>query len=346
MFGEIAGWRRTRLLVHKPFLNLISIFSLEVLVTELNEPWGVPLMIRNRSRFQLASALAVFFASALNAMNSSAALLVYEGFDYSAGTSLRTQSGGTGFAGAWANTGNATETATSPGLGYGNLTAAGNKATLNGQQTTSTNGNSAFLTRDLSQSFGADGTTVWLSFISQRTGSKSAGGTAQPLNYQRVFSLSLFSGSATEQASVGELSNDPADVWALNPDATTIAPSAHTTTPLDTQSFLLLRIDNIAGTSSDKAYLWVNPDLSLGEPAIGTEAATITDELSFNRVRLTVGGSQNSGATLAASGLFDEIRIGDTFADVTPVPEPNCLLAVLTCLAYVLPVARIRMGSR
>jgi hypothetical protein len=299
-------------------------------------------MIRNRSRFQLGSAFAIFIASVLNSMTSSAALLVYEGFDYPAGTSLRTQTGGSGFAGPWANTGSATETATSPGLTYGDLVVAGNKATLNGQQTTSANGNSAFLTRDLSQSFGADGTTVWLSFISQRTGNKSAGGTAQPLNYQRVFSLSLFSGSATEQASVGELSNDPADVWALNPDATTIVPSVHTTTPLDTQSFLLLRIDNIAGVGTDKAYLWVNPDLTLGEPDTGTAAASITDELSFNRIRLTVGGSQNSGATLAASGLFDEVRIGDTFADVAPLPEPASVTALFLSLFYLLPLARSR----
>jgi hypothetical protein len=302
-------------------------------------------MIRFHTVFKLVSTFAVFVTSVMFSMTSSAALIVYDGFDYVAGSSLRTQNGGTGFAAAWANTGSATETATSPGLTYGTITATGIKATLNGQQTTSTNGNSAFLTRDLSQTFGADGTTEWLSFISQRTGNKSSGGTAQPLNYQRVFSLSLFSGSTTEQASVGELSNDPADVWALNTDATTIAPSVHTTVPLDTQSFLLLRIDNIAGVSADKAYLWVNPDLSLGEPSIGTAAATITDELSFNRIRLTVGGSQNSGATLAASGLFDEIRIGDTFDDVTPVPEPACASLALGCLVSLAVAARRRRSN-
>src|SRR5436309_1008501 len=137
-------------------------------------------MIRLRSASQAVSAFVVFFTGVMFTMTSSAALIVYEGFDYAAGSSLRTQNGGTGFASAWANTGNATETATSPGLTYGDLAVSGIKATLNGQQTTSTNGNSAFLTRDLSQTFGADGTTEWLSFISQRTGNKSSGGTAQP----------------------------------------------------------------------------------------------------------------------------------------------------------------------
>jgi hypothetical protein len=288
-------------------------------------------------RFRLtgfAFAIATFSIS-IWSMNLSAALIIYEGFDYAVGTNVRTQTGGSGWSGAWTDTANAnaTETATSPGLTYGSLEVLGNKLTSTGQQNNaSANGTSAFLLRDTAQSFGTDGTSVWLSFISQRTGSKSNGGTAQPLNYQRVFSLSLFTGT-TEQASVGELSNDPADVWALNSDLTTFAPSAHTTTPLDTQSFLLVRLDFIAGVSTDKAYLWVNPDLSLGEPALGTEAATITDELSFNRIRLTVGGSQNTGATATASGLFDEIRVGDTFADVTPVPEPSSLCSALLCLA-------------
>jgi hypothetical protein len=290
-------------------------------------------MIRFRSSC-LAIAIVTLSVS-MWCMNLSAALIAYEGFDYADGTNVRTQTGGFGWTGAWTDTGNAsaTETATAPGLTYGNLSVAGNKLTSRGQQNNAgANGTNAFLFRDTSQAFGTDGTTVWLSFISQRTGNKSSGGTAQPLNYQRVFSMSLFNGSTTEQASIGELSNDPADVWSLNPDLTTFAPSAHTTTPLDTQAFLLARIDFIAGTNADKIYLWVNPDLSLGEPATGTAAATVTDELSFNRVRLTVGGSQNTGANAGASGLFDEIRIGDTFADVT-VPEPSSLFLVMLGLA-------------
>ncbi len=293
-----------------------------------------------RSGFHRACVIAGFFTLLMYSTNIKAALIVYEGFDYPAATNLRTQTGGTGWSGAWTNTGSATETATSPGLTYTSLPVQGNKATLNGQQTTSTNGNSAFLLRDTSQTFGTDGTTLWLSFISQRTGKKSAGGTAATLNYQRVFSLSLFNSTA-EQASVGELSNDNLDTWALNPDATTIAPSVHTTVPIDTQAFLLARLDFV-GVGTDKMFLWVNPDLSQGEPAIGTEAASITDELTFNRIRMTVGGSQNSGATLAAQGLFDEIRVGDTFADVTSVPEPVSMSLLLVGLVGLTAVRRIR----
>jgi hypothetical protein len=284
-------------------------------------------MIRFRSPLQLVLAIVTALTMTIFSVNSPAALIVYEGFDYPDGTSLRTQTGGTGWTGAWTNTGSATETATAPGLTYSNLTVQGNKASLAGQQTTSANGNNAFLPRDTAATFGTDGTTLWLSFIGQRTGQKSTGGGAT-LNYQRVYSLGLFNG-ATEQASVGELSADTADVWCLNRD-TTVANSIHTSVPLDNQVFALLRIDYGTGTSVDNAYLWLNPDISLGEPNIATANATLpNDDLTFNRIRLTVGGSQNSGATLAASGLFDEIRLCDTFADVMPVPEPISLTFAL-----------------
>jgi len=279
------------------------------------------------SQLRRLFAIAIALTTIMSSISSEAALIVYEGFDYPDGTSLRNQTGGIGWSGGWTNTGNATETATAPGLTYPNMTATGNKATLAGQQING-NGNNAFLARDLAQTFGTDGTTLWLSFIGQRTGNKSTGGT-QPNNYQRVFSLGLFNTSATEQASIGELTDDTTDVWNLNAD-TTLPNSVDTTVPIDTQSFLLLRIDFV-GANTDKAYLWVNPDLSLGEPSIGTQAASITDELTFNRIRLTVGGSTTSGARLAASGLFDEIRIADTFAEA--IPEPASAALALLSLA-------------
>jgi hypothetical protein len=301
-------------------------------------------MIRLRTLSQLGFTFGVVLLTVICSMNASAALIVYEGFEYADGTNLRTQTGGFGWSGAWTNTGSATETATTPGLTYPNLAVLGNKGTLAGQQTTSANGNNAFILRDTATTFGTDGTTLWLSFIGQRTGNKSAGGTpTPPSNYQRVYSLGLFNGT-TEQASVGELSADTADVWCWNRD-TTVANSVHTTVPLDTQVFALIRIDFGAGTNVDNAYLWLNHDLSLGEPSIGTaNASFIGDDLTFNRIRMTVGGSQNSGATLAASGLFDEIRVGDTFADVLNIPEPALLQMSVMCLWGMVSAMRRRRG--
>jgi hypothetical protein len=84
-----------------------------------------------------------------------------------------------------------------------------------------------------------------------------------------------------------------------------------------------MRIDYGAGALADNAYLWVNPNLSLGEPSIGSaNASLLLRNLEFDRLRLSAGGSQSStaqpnGGVLAASGLIDEVRVGTNFASVT-----------------------------
>jgi hypothetical protein len=274
---------------------------------------------------------AIFVVAALAFCASShAALIVYEGFDYTADTSILGATGGEGWTGAWRKTGNAlaSETATSPGLTYDDLIVEGNKVTLTAQQNNAgANGNNVFTFRDTSV-FGTDETELWISFIGQRTGDKGG----DPLTYQRVFTLAFFNGADNvEMFSIGELSNDPLDVWNLNP-TTAVAESQPTTVPIDTESFLLLKIVYGVG-GVDTGYLWANYDISLGEPNIATANATIIDDMTFDRLRLSAGGSQNTGATLAASGLMDEIRMGDTFADVAPIPEPATLAMALTGLA-------------
>src|SRR5262249_19703456 len=104
------------------------------------------------------------------AASARAALDVYEGFQYTDGTSIVGQSGGGGWSNNWNATGTitgSTENATTTGLTYTGLPALGNKLTITGQQTTSGNANNAFIFRNFSvaTSYGGDGTTTWLSFI-------------------------------------------------------------------------------------------------------------------------------------------------------------------------------------
>jgi hypothetical protein len=256
-----------------------------------------------------AAALVVF--GMLGGGAARAALQVYEGFDYADATNLRTQTGGIGWNGAWTNTGAATETVTATGLTYQNLAVTGNKVLLAGQQNTG-NGNNAFIFRDIATTFGTDDTTVWFSAIGQRLGDKQG----DPLTYARVFSVAFFNGT-TEQFSVGDLSNNPADVWSFHP-TTAVADAVPSTVAIDVQSFLLMKIQYLAGT--DNVSLWVNPNLAGGEAGLGAPSVSATDtDATFNRIRIQAGGSQTTNALLAASGLWDEIRVGDTFADVAPV---------------------------
>jgi hypothetical protein len=285
-----------------------------------------------RLRFSCIGAAALLI-SMLAAQRSFAVLQVYDGFTYADGTNIVGQNGGGGWSNAWNATGltGTTNSATAPGLTYAGLSAMGNKLTLAGQQTTSGNASNAFIFRNFgaTTTYGADGTTAWLSFIGQRTGSKSgtfgAGGTP---SYQRIFGISFFNAgtaNTNERFSVGELTaaGTDADMWALNIFNPTGAGEVQSSsTAIDQLSFLLVRLDYGVGTSADNAYLWVNPNLALGEPSTAQAQATLIGRnLEFDRLRVSAGGSNSSteqpnGAILAASGILDEIRIGNSFASV------------------------------
>jgi hypothetical protein len=111
---------------------------------------------------------------------------------------------------------------------------------------------------------------------------------------------------------------------------------------------IVIRIDHLAGTinatdtaGNDNFYAWVNPaldsvpsDLSAFAQYVSADivaaAAAITPvpptpynntdggEINFNRIRLFAGNIANAGVTPFAEWYFDELRIGETYADVTP----------------------------
>jgi hypothetical protein len=261
--------------------------------------------------------------------SASAVLQVYDGFTYSDNSSILGGNGGGGWNDTWTKTGNtaSTEIATTPGSTYSTLPVLGNKATLTGQQAAGT-GNSSFTFRTFTSGYGTDGTTAWISLIGQRTGTKTGlDGAGDTASYQRVFGLNFFSGgtaTTNERFSVGELSSvatsDDLDRWGLNifnadPLLAVVSPS---TTPVDQLSFLLIRVNFGVGALADNAYMWVNPNLSLGEPSIGSAQATLLNRnLEFDRLRLSAGGSLGTtGEIAAASGILDELRVGTTFASV------------------------------
>jgi hypothetical protein len=213
---------------------------------------------------KLMSLAAAIVSSAIWASSAVAELKVYEGFDYPDTTSIIGGNGGGGWSDVWAKTGNtaSSETATSPGLTYQTIPATGNKLTLVGQQAAGT-GNSSFSFRSFPSDFGTDGTTAWISVMGQRTGDKSGtDGVGDTPSYQRVFGAHFFNAGTTttdERFSIGELSSaaaiDDVDRWGLNifnsdPLLAVVAPS---TTPINQQAFLLVRVDFNAGTLTDNA---------------------------------------------------------------------------------------------
>lgn len=213
-----------------------------------------------------------------------AALIVYDGFNYTAAAPV-TGNGGTGWSGSWSGN----NTVTSPGYSYSTLPVEGNRVTTSGDNFGSF--------RSLSSQSGSG--TYYVSFIVQRvTGDGSGYG-----------GISLYAGGA-EQLFIGQTSDQ--NNFGLQRHGTG-GSTVNSTAPSTTLSFLVVRIDFNGANSS--ARLYVNPTLGT-EP--GSANATIATMAAFNFDQVRIQSGNGTGPTFG----FDEVRIGTTYADVAPVPEP------------------------
>jgi hypothetical protein len=238
-------------------------------------------------------------ALSIAARDCRAVLVASDSFDYAMGN-LATQNGGTGFSSAWTA---GTAQVQTPGLSYPLLNTAGNKVFVSASNQT---------WRSLTSGMqGTDDSTLWISFIGQRTG----------VNNIRFFGVSFYGGdvgtSANERLTIGENSNNASDTWGAHFTSAAMGRIEVPGASVNTQSLLLARIDFHAGANDD-FYMWVNRDLSQGEPAIATAGASSVGafNLAFDRVSLRAGTL--SGGNLAEA-FYDELRVGTTFADVAPV---------------------------
>ena len=244
---------------------------------------------------------------------ASAALTVYDGFDYGAVSGdLTGKNGGSGFSGAYTDGGNSTIYSTT-GLTYGTLeTAGGASLTADGGTATTLNfrGFTAISSGE-----------TWISFLAQRNGAAST----------TTFAGLSFYNSAGIAAADSEFSISNAGTggtWRLfdnnNGGATTSVPTTITIAS-DTTYLLVARILWGAGAGgTETVSLFVNPALGL-TPVTADASRDINMATNIDKVRIA-----------GASGVnytFDEIRIGDSFASVTPVPEASTSTALLLGLA-------------
>ncbi len=279
-------------------------------------------------------------------------LIAYEGFEYDTGVALGGLNGGFGFSDAWypaSATAPGISSIQAGGLGFSSLTTSGGALYVAGDATAGT----ASFFRTLATPRGDDGTTTWLSFIGQRTGTKSANyGVDSAASYVRPLNLSLYNStlsSGQERLALGEGTRTSGgtlpdtDVWGLvERGGVNNALTTWTTVPVDVQSFVLVRIDHGAA-NADTGYMWLNPDLSV-EPAVASALVSMTGiDLAFDRIRPFAGNPSPASQNIPAEGYFDEIRVGTTFADVAPlIPEPSTVaLFALGGLSFLLLRRRV-----
>ncbi len=196
---------------------------------------------------------------------------------------LTNQNGGTGWPAAWTNAGNGT--VVSPGLIYDDVW---------NRLISSSNAcgmNTVANTRDLPATYGSAGQTIYVSFIGRVDSAFLAGLTLNQGDSQRcVF------GRVTQPT------------WQVSDLSGVVIDSGLSSTQT---SLIVVRLDFAVSTVNIRLH--VNPPLA-AEPGVPTGSVT-RPTFSFNRIRVW-----GTGANVR---LIDEIRLGTTWADVTPhAPSP------------------------
>jgi hypothetical protein len=245
-------------------------------------------------------------------------LSVYDGFNYTPGLSLNGQSGGFGWSGAWFTPGGLDATVDSSSLTPGSLGVSGGAVSTQGFQPPNQGSSVATWIRDLATPLGANGTTAYLSFLLQPdAGAGFYGG----LNFGGVFV-----GLSGNQSFYGL--EGPANDLSLSS-----VPAVQGQPVL-----LVLQVNFFAG--DDQLSLYVNPIAGDPQPAVPNAVKTNLDVGAVDSVTIN-----NYGGF-----AVDEVRIGDSFAAVTPtpaVPEPRSgvLLGFMSAALLIINARRKRVSA-
>jgi len=262
-------------------------------------------------RIAVAGLLAVGLAASANA-----ALLVEESFEYDLGPgALVGKAGGIGWTGAWSdNTPHAPLTVGSdivPGLTYPMLVTKGNAAYQEMGSSSPTPWARDQMRRNMSSL--PDGRDeLWFSqlimiteaglddFTYEWMGSKYSGKHWYGRNYGSQHGDDCYWGMEMPSSRESDAAIEPGEV-----------------------ALLVMKV-NFNGPDDVDKWLWVNPDpATLGGPDLAIATADLEllganpNGTGFSFTRIEIDGGCES--------YIDEIRIGESYADVTPTPEPTTL---------------------
>jgi hypothetical protein len=253
-----------------------------------------------------------------------ASLQVYEDFDYGlAGAQLLGANGGTGFSTAWQAAGSPANSSANYVLNSGGLSF--DPLATNGQSASSAaiSGIGGLL-RSFNQTFGADNTTMYMSLLLRPEGTLNAG-----------FSFGYFGvllQSSANRIFVGKPGGGATNNWALEAQGGGGQVSTGVAAAVGQTTFLVVQADFAAGP--DTFTLYLNPTPGGTQPLTGT-------------VKNDVDAGTVTGVQIFSAGAFsiDEIRIGNTFADVTPAPEPSTAIMLLLAGGSLLILNARRTGG-
>jgi pectate lyase len=275
-------------------------------------------------------------------------LLAYEGFNYTTGTCLATSAGGQGWGTAWQtfNPGSYIATNTAAGLTYVALVTSGGAVQVGYPQPGAPDAANTTATpqRVLPATLGTLASTndgvLWISFLMYNPIYPTS-----PGKYYRQSNLGFFSGAS----GTGSGGSEVAALGSPNTSATVTtnfaawggtvpgsAPTLSTVPSFGTNVQLVvikLVVDNT--TAVDYCYAWFNLNPALLGNNVNTPNV-LTADLAFNGANLSSvnalriqAGNYNGNGT-NAFWTADELRLGTSFASVTPVSNFAPVLPVIS----------------
>jgi hypothetical protein len=250
-------------------------------------------------------------------------VIVYEGFDYKDGDPLKGQNGGVGWKNAWGA--GSTSTIMKPSL----VDPSGKLATVGNSALTPSAG-STLDPRTLPAALGGDNSTKYVSFLLTPRAPSDVNTSA-----------GLLLPSTKGGLLIGESSGS---LYGLTDIGTNTTMASNTIPRRDTTVFLVVKAQFGNGTNNDTFSLYVNPTPGDAEPAKADASLAFVLGQAPSIV-LDATYAPQAGVT---QWQFDEIRIGTTFADVTPkapAPEPGSLVLAFVGGSLLLMHAALRHSA-
>jgi hypothetical protein len=265
-------------------------------------------------------------------LTSAPRLLAYDGAAYPTTNCINGFNGGSGWSWPWEATEPVPSTnilskvgVTQPSLGFDTLVIQGGTFitddsftnTTRALRTLSTNDGTAYLLTP-GNKYGKPGMTNWLSFLIA-CGDDCTNGS---------YGVELNEGSQ-RRLWVGKQDSQPRWYLWVSGKVDTDIPS-FTNAP----TFLVARMVWSDPSTNGSAYVWMNPVLQPTPPDDATAILSLnnTEPFQFSRVGLFSSGyrpTTNDAYRPIPVAQLDEVRFGETWESVTPVPEPAFFLLLL-----------------
>ena len=255
-------------------------------------------------------ALALLLATSLSSEADSP--LLYEGFDYTVGSTVQGRNGGIGFGGAWTESSSDKDTIQPGSLLYSGVSTSGQSA-----HSLAPTDFYSELYREMVDIPGTGGTTLWASFLMRKN---ADGANGEPADY---FGLALFA-TGIDGVFIGDPSET--NTFSLGTVGTASTGGEISTIPLvlGSTAFLVVRID-FSSVGNETIRLFVNSNPAA--PNLTTPDAIKTDLDFSDLTALGVYAGEDADWSL------DEIRIGTSYQAVVPEPGSGALFAAGVLLA-------------